>query len=378
VSIVSETYGRRIERVRERMEGLEIDALLLSHGGDLPWLTGYRAMPLERLTLLIISVESDEATLIVPALEAPRVTRHDDQFTVLSWDDSENPLSIALRILPPTGRRNVAISDRAWAETLLDFQRELPDTHFAPVSLVTAPLRSVKDDLEVECLRSAAHAADRVAHEIRTGVIPLVGRTEADVARSIAESLIVEGHQRATFTIVGSGPNSASPHHQSSERVIRPDEVVVCDFGGEFNLPGEGFGYCSDITRTFYTGKPTMEVSDCYEVLYEAQNTGCEAARAGARAEDVDAVTRSVIADAGYGEYFIHRTGHGIGIDEHEEPYIVKGNSTLLAAGNAFSIEPGIYLPGRFGMRIEDIVVATPDGPERLNAADHSLGIVSA
>jgi Xaa-Pro aminopeptidase len=373
---VSEVYGRRIERVHQRMEELEFDAILLSHGGDLPWLTGYRAMPLERLTLLIISAESDEATLIVPALEAPRVARHDDQFTVVSWDDSENPLNIALGILQTTKKRKMAISGRAWAETLLGLQRELPETRFAPASLVTAPLRSVKDDLEVECLRSAANAADRVANEIRTGVIPMVGRTEVDVARAIAERLIAEGHQRATFTIVGSGPNSASPHHESGERVIGPGEVVVCDFGGEFNLPGEGYGYCSDITRTFHTGEPTAEVSDSYEVLREAQSAGCEAAREGTRAEDVDSITRSVIADGGYGEFFIHRTGHGIGIDEHEEPYIVEGNPTLLVAGNAFSIEPGIYLPGRFGMRLEDIVVVTPHGPERLNVADHSLGIL--
>jgi Xaa-Pro aminopeptidase len=374
---VSEVYGRRIERVRQRMEELEFDALLLSHGGELPWLTGYRAMPLERLTLLIISADSEGATLIVPALEAPRVTRHNDQFTVVSWDDSENPLSIALGVLQNTRKKRMAISGRAWAETLLDLQRDLPDTRFAPASLVTATLRSVKDEVEVECLRSAASAADRVAHEIRTGVIPMVGRTEADVARDIAEGLIAEGHQRATFTIVASGPNSASPHHESSERVIRPGEVVVCDFGGEFNLTGEGFGYCSDITRTFHTGKPTTEVIDCYEILREAQIAGCEAAREGTRAEDVDAVTRSVIEDAGYGDYFIHRTGHGIGIDEHEEPYIVEGNQIPLVAGNTFSIEPGIYLPGRFGMRIEDIVVVTSHGPEPLNVADHSLGVVN-
>jgi Xaa-Pro aminopeptidase len=373
---VSEIYCRRFERVRQRMVELKFDALLLSHGGDLPWLTGYRAMPLERLTLLIISAENDEATLIVPALEAPRVARHDDQFSVVSWDDSENPLDIALGILQTSGKSKMAISGRAWAETLLGLQRELPETRFLPSSLVTAALRSVKDELEVASLRSAAHAADRVADDVRTGVIPLVGQTEADVARAIAERLIAEGHQRATFTIVGSGPNSASPHHDSGERVIGPGEVVVCDFGGEFNVPGEVFGYCSDITRTFFTGKPPAEISECYEVLLEAQNAGYEAAHQGTSAEDVDATTRTVITDAGYGEFFIHRTGHGIGIDEHEEPYIVEGNATPLVAGNAFSIEPGIYIPGRFGMRLEDIVVVTPHGPERLNVADHSLGIV--
>ena len=320
---MSEIYRRRIERVRQRMEELEYDALLLSHGGDLPWLTGYRAMPLERLTLLIISAKSDEAILIVPALEAPRVVRHDDEFTVVSWDDSENPIDIALGILQTTGRRKMAISGRAWAETLLGLQRDLPETQFAPASLVMAALRSVKDDLEVECLRSAANAADRVAQDIRTGAIPMVGRTEVDVAREIGKRLIAEGHQRATFTIVGSGPNSASPHHESGERVIGPGEVVVCDFGGEFNLPDEGYGYCSDITRTFCMGEPTSEISDCYEVLHEAQTAGCNAAREGTRAEDVDAITRSIIAEEGYGDFFIHRTGHGIGIDEHEEPYIV-------------------------------------------------------
>jgi Xaa-Pro aminopeptidase len=283
-----------------------------------------------------------------------------------------------LGILQTTKKKKMAISGRAWAETLLGLQRELPETHFAPSSVVTSELRSIKDDFEVECLRSAARAADRVAHNLRTGVIPMIGRTEADVARSIGEQLIKEGHQRANFTIVGSGPNSASPHHDSGERVIGADEVVVCDFGGEFNLPGEGFGYCSDITRTFFTGTPSAEVSDCYALLREAQSAGCAASREGTSAEDVDAITRSVISSGGYGEFFIHRTGHGIGINEHEEPYIAKGNKAPLVKGNAFSIEPGIYIPGRFGMRIEDILVVTPHGPERLNKADHSLGIVGS
>ena len=244
----------------------------------------------------------------------------------------------------------------------------MPSTEFVTSHDVVGPLRIVKDEDEVNRLRDAARAVDEIATELRNW--PFVGRREVDVHREIVERMLDLGHERANFAIVGSGPNAASPHHEPGDRVIREGDTIVCDFGGTMR------GYCSDITRTFVVGAPPSEVSDAYAVLIDAQEAGVRAARVGEHCEAVDAAARRVIADAGLGEYFVHRTGHGIGMEAHEDPYIVAGNELALAPGHAFSIEPGIYVPGRFGMRLEDIVVATAGGPERLNHAPRELAVV--
>jgi Xaa-Pro dipeptidase len=225
----------------------------------------------------------------------------------------------------------------------------------------------VKDSSEVAALRAAGLAADRVAAQLQAGEITLIGRTEADVSKEIGIRLVAEGHQRVNFAIVAAGENAASPHHHPSERVIRSGEIVLCDFGGTMN------GYCSDITRCVVTGEAVREVAEAYAVLHEAQAAAVRAATVGTPCEDVDGAARRIITEAGFGDYFIHRTGHGIGLEEHEDPYIVSGNTLRLKAGHAFSIEPGIYVPGRWGMRLEDIVVASPAGPDPLNRADHDL-----
>ena len=228
----------------------------------------------------------------------------------------------------------------------------------------------------MDALRLAGAAADRVAALLQAGEIPLVGSTEAAVSARLAALLVEEGHQQVNFAIVGSGPNAASPHHEPGGRVIGRGETVVCDFGGAYSLDGD-VGYCSDITRTVVTGQPSPEIEECYDVLRVAQQRAVSSARAGVPAEHVDRVARQVIEDAGFGGLFVHRTGHGIGIEEHEDPYLVAGNAEHLRPGHAFSVEPGIYWPERFGMRLEDIVVIGEDGePEPLNAADHSLVVV--
>src|SRR5690606_15857823 len=183
--------------------------------------------------------------------------------------------------------------------------------------------------------------------------------------------IIAEGHQKVNFAIVAAGANAASPHHHAGSRVIGEDEIVLCDFGGTMD------GYCSDITRCVFTGEVAGDVAEAYEVLHEAQQAAFRSATVGTPCEEVDRTARTIIADAGYGEFFVHRTGHGIGLEEHEDPYIVEGNSLPLAAGHAFSIEPGIYVPGKWGMRLEDIVVATQTGPLAMNQADHALHSVS-
>lgn len=364
----------RMAKVRAAMAEAGIDVLLCSLGADLPWLTGYEAMPLERLTMLVMPVDSTP-TLVVPALEAPRVAAEGDLFEIEAWGETEEPISIVADLAGPAS--TAAISDRAWATHLLALQGAMPKARFIPASQVTSALRAVKDHHEIEALGAAARAADRVALALLAGEIPLIGRTEAEVSADLGRRLVAEGHSKVNFAIVGSGPNSASPHHEPSERRIRAGEAVVCDFGGTLSIDG-GPGYCSDITRTVVTGEPRRAFTELYAVLEAAQEAGVEAARCGMSCETVDQAARAIIESAGYGAYFIHRTGHGIGLEEHEDPYLVEGNADQLVAGHAFSIEPGIYVPQHHGARIEDIVVATPEGPLRLNEADRSLTIVEA
>jgi Xaa-Pro aminopeptidase len=314
--------------------------------------------------MLVLPADGD-ATLVVPRLEAPRVPSHPERFELRPWEETEDPVAVVAKLVGR--RRSLAVSDRAWARPLLALQASLPEAKWQAASLVTAPLRAVKDADEVAALRNAAGAADRVATALVEGEIELVGRTEAAVSREISERLLEEGHQRVNFAIVGSGPNGASPHHDAGPRVIDRSESVVCDFGGVLD------GYCSDITRTVFTGEPPAEFRDLYAVLQHAQAEAVGAVEPGIAFEDIDGIARRIITEGGYGENFIHRTGHGIGLEEHEEPYIVDGNCERTMAGNTFSIEPGIYIEGKWGARIEDIVVATEHGADSLNTVDHSL-----
>lgn len=369
---MTSTRAARLAGVQGRMAELDIDVLLLSLGADLPWLTGYEAMPLERLTMLVVPQEG-LATLVVPALEAPRVLEEPDVFGIRAWSEGDDPVQLVVGLACLRGSpKEVAVSDRTWATFVLALQATMPPTGWRAASYVTAPLRAVKDADEVDALAAASAAADRVAAQLLAGDIPLIGRTERQVSQDIGRRLIAEGHQKVNFAIVGSGPNSASPHHEPGGRIIQAGEPVVCDFGGTMD------GYCSDITRTVWTGDPTVEQRNLYDVLQEAQAAGVAAARVGEVCEAVDRAPRQIISDAGYGEAFIHRTGHGIGLEEHEDPYMVAGNKTFLEPGHAFSVEPGIYLQGRFGARIEDIVVATEEGPRALNSVSHDLTVVEA
>jgi len=344
-----------------------VDVLLLSVGADLPYLTGYEAMPLERLTMLVLPRDG-EATLLVPRLEAPRVVEHPDVFRVLPWGETENPVAIVGGLAGSA--MTAGIGDRTWAQFLVGLLDVLPNTRFRRASQITGPMRMRKDAAEIAALVAAGAAADRVAAQLQGGEIPLVGRTEAEVSGDISARLVAEGHDRVNFAIVAAGANAASPHHHAADRVIEQGDLVLCDFGGTMA------GYCSDITRCVSLGEPAAEVAEAYLVLHDAQQAAVAAARLGVACEEVDAVARRRITEAGWGEQFIHRTGHGIGMEEHEDPYIVQGNAAPLEAGHAFSVEPGIYVAGRWGMRLEDIVVATEDGPMPVNHARHELVVL--
>lgn len=364
-------FANRLERARAEMEQLGVDALLLSVGADLPYLTGYSAMPLERLTMLVVPRDGD-AKLVIPAFEAPLVTQR-PEFSLVPWGETDDPIAEVISLLGDA--REVAVGDTTWSRFLVDLMKQNAHLRFRNGSDVMTPLRAVKDAAEIECLRAASAAVDRIATRLQAGEIPLVGQTEAQVSAELGRQIVEEGHARVNFAIVAAGANAASPHHHPDDTIIQEGQVLLCDFGGTM-IGDDGIGYCSDLTRCVYTGEVPAEFAELYEVLYQAQEASVAAAQVGTPAEAVDRAGRSVIADAGYGEYFIHRTGHGIGIEAHEEPYIVEGNDVPLAAGNAFSIEPGIYVPGKWGARIEDIVVASPEAPDPLNTVDHHLAVV--
>ncbi len=357
-------FQQRMDRVRAAMAEQSVDVLLLSVGHDLPYLTGYQAMPLERLTMLVVPCDGDP-TMVVPRLEAPRVVEQPGVFVLRPWEETEDPTAVVASLAgaPST----VAVGDQMWARFLVELLPQLPGAEYRRAVDVVGPLRVRKDPAEVEALRAAGAAVDRIAAQLQGGEIPLVGRTEAAVSAALSARIRAEGHDKVNFAIVAAGENAASPHPHAGGRVIIADEIVLCDFGGTMA------GYCSDITRCVFTGSVPAELAEAYDVLHRAQHAAVAAAVVGTPCEDVDRTARRIIADAGFGDQFIHRTGHGIGMEEHEDPYIVEGNEHRLEPGHAFSIEPGIYVAGRWGMRLEDIVVATGDGPAPLNAADHHL-----
>lgn len=364
-------FSTRLDRAREQLRQQNVDALLLSVGADLPYLTGFAAMPSERLTMLVLPREG-EARLVIPNLEASLVDQHDD-FELSPWGETDDPLEIVDTLLGDA--QKLAVGDTMWAKFLVGLLDRQAGRTYRNASEIMTPLRARKTPDEVERLRAASHAVDRIAARLQAGEIPLVGQTEATVSAELGRQILEEGHGKVNFAIVAAGPNAASPHHHAGDHVIEEGEVVLCDFGGTM-FGDDGVGYCSDLTRCVYTGQPPAEFAELYDVLFEAQAASVAAATVGTPAEDVDRIGRDIITAAGYGDYFIHRTGHGIGVEPHEEPYIVEGNPGGLEAGNAFSVEPGIYIPGKWGARIEDIVVAAEAGPDPLNLVDHHLAII--
>jgi Xaa-Pro aminopeptidase len=355
---------RAAKTLRER----NVAALLLSPGADLFYLTGYHMFPSERLTCLVLDPDG-KATIVCPELEAPRAAVAAPDVERATWGETDDPVAVVAGLVRGSG--SIAVADQMWAALVLKLETALPNRTFALASEITRGLRVRKDAAELEALRLVSESADRAYARIRER--PFAGRSEREIGADLADLLRAEGHDEIGFTIVASGANGASPHHETGERRLAEGDTVVLDFGGAMG------GYRSDITRTVHVGQAAgREEQSVHDVVRRAQEAGYVAARKDASAESVDVAARRVIDHAGYGEFFIHRTGHGIGLDGHEDPYLVRGNSETLEPGMAFSIEPGIYLPGRFGVRIEDIAVIDADGSARpLNRADHAFASVA-
>ncbi|MFC9959765.1 aminopeptidase P family protein [Streptomyces nigra] len=364
----ADDYQARMERAVRAAGDAGLAGLLVAPGPDMVWLTGYSPpADTERLTLLVLT-EDHGPVLVVPALEAADAAKATGApvMTLRDWTDGQDPYAATAALLDDGGR--FGISDNAWAMHLLVLQRTLPGTSYASLTDALPMLRAVKDKAELELLAAAGAAADAAFEEIRT--VSFGGRRESEVAADLAELLRRFGHSQVDFTIVASGPNGADPHHEAGDRVIERGDMVVLDFGGLKD------GYGSDTSRTVHVGPPTDEERRVHDLVRAAQEAGYRAVRPGAACQDVDRAARAVIADAGYGEHFIHRTGHGIGVTTHEPPYMIEGEEQPLVPGMCFSVEPGVYLPGRFGVRIEDIVTVTEDGARRLNDTTREMVLV--
>jgi Xaa-Pro aminopeptidase len=360
--------AQRLRLAAEATGAAGLGALLLTPGPDLRYVTGYDAQQLERLTCLALPANGDPF-LVVPRLELPAAQASPAGalgLEMIPWDETDDPYQLVARRLGPVS--SVGLADRMWAMMVLRFRAALPAAGQGLASAALRDLRSRKSPAEVAALREAGAAIDRVHAAVPGWLRP--GRTELEVAADVAAAISSEGHARTDFVIIASGPNAASPHHEPSGRVLQPGDAVVVDIGG--TMPS---GYCSDCTRVYAIGSPPAGFTAYYDVLRDAQEAACTAVRPGVTAEAVDAAARTPITEAGYGAQFVHRTGHGIGLETHEDPYIVAGNAEPLAPGMAFSVEPGIY-PGPHGARIEDIVVCTEQGHERLNHVTRELVIV--
>jgi Xaa-Pro aminopeptidase len=375
-SISAERYSERLRAIQAAVAASGAAAMLVGVGPELEWLTGYAAHGNERLNLLVVPATAP-VSFISPRLEASAALQAPGlgaaSVALVTWEETDDP---NLLMPPLVGHRAGAyylLSDGLRAAFVLGLQQVLPDARWDVASTLLAPMRRVKDDEEIGLLKAAAAAADRAIERVIAG--PLVGRSEADVARDVRDFLVAEGHDTAEFWIVASGPNSASPHHEPGHRVIARGEPLLLDIGGR------RAGYCSDITRTVWISsaegsRPDGDFSEIYELTAAGQAAARAAVRPGVSFETLDAAARDVIAAGGYGDQFMHRLGHGIGLEVHEEPYVVAGNAETAVAGNTFSCEPGIYLDGRFGVRIEDAVLCTERGGESLNAAPRELRVV--
>lgn len=359
------SFRARLDQARAELARNHIDWLFVGPGDDLRYLTGTGGHLSERMSGLLLPATGD-AAFIVGFLEAPTVAQLGAFATIRTWEETEDPAALAAELIGG-GSPKIAVGDTLWSMFLIRLQQALPAARWREGGPVLRPLRMIKDASEIATMREAAERTDAGwAAFIQTSI---AGLTEREALQRLLDLTHAQGLEPG-FGICASGPNSASPHHGTSDRVIQPGDSVVFDWGGEID------GYKSDVTRTVFVGgagEPDAEYRRAYAAVLAANEAALAAVKPGVACEAIDAAARSVITDAGLGEYFIHRVGHGLGLSIHEEPYLVAGNTLPLAVGMVFSDEPGVYLPGKFGIRIEDTVICTETGGEQINHAPRDL-----
>ena len=364
----------RLDRTRAGMQALGIEGLLVTHGSDLRYLAGYDAIVPDRLTCFVLPLAGDPV-LVAPFLEAESAARSAagiHGIEIRTWGETDDAAAVAVSALA-RGVQRVALSGRTWFDHAVRLQEALGGATLVSATPLLAELRMRKTPEEVAAVRAAAESSDRMFAALASGDVPVLGRTERALYGDLRDLLVQFGHVESEGNLA-SGPNTGNPHHQAGERIIAAGDPLFVDIAG--TMPD---GYRSDCTRTFAVGAlPDDEFVRIHALVNAANAAGFEAARPGSLASEVDRAAREHIVDGGYGPRFVHRTGHGIGLDIHEAPFIVAGDDTRLDSGMCFSIEPGVYLPGRYGVRIEDIVTITDVGVERLNRTSHELAVIPA
>jgi len=357
-----------MDRLRDHMQADGIDLLLVGPSADLFYLTGFDAHLSERLNLLVVPA-TGTSSLVVPALESSLVGDARSLVDVHTWADHEDPYTLAASIIGGVEGDVVAVGNQLWSAFLLRLQHHLPGAAWQEAAPLMRALRMIKDEFEIALMAEVSHLTDEAWEEFIDGP-PLTGLTELQALKRLTDLTEKRGISKI-WGLCASGPNAASPHHATGTREIGAGDAVIFDWGGQRE------GYQSDVTRTVFVGEPDDEFRTAYDVVLRANQATLDAVRPGLSLQELDRTARSLITDAGYGDAFIHRVGHGLGLEVHEEPYLVEGNALPLKAGMVFSDEPGIYLEGRFGIRIEDTVVCTTDGGMRLNHATRELTILS-
>ncbi len=359
-------YRSRLAALQRAMNGAGLGPAVIGLSENLRYLTGFTDEPGERALFLLVPAEG-EASMVIPELYADEVEAHAPPASIHQWSDGEDPMAIVRRLADGVrGKGSVLVDDTLWAAFLLPLQKAFAGRRFGLASEVMAPLRACKERDEIEAMRRAGGFADRALESALSE--PIAGSTERELAGRLETAMLACGADGIAFeTLVASGPNAALPHHRAGARRIGRGDVVVLDYGCRVD------GYCSDITRTVVCGAPGPKVEAVHDAVLRAHDAAVARARIGAPAEAVDRAAREVLTAAGYGPNFVHRTGHGIGLDVHEPPYIVEGNGEKLEAGMAFSVEPGAYFAGEFGVRIEDVVVVGEGGPVSMTEAPREL-----
>ena len=360
-------YAARAQRVQAALAAADCDWLFVSHSTDLLYLLGFTKRPSERLALLLIPREG-RAKMVVPGFELPVFQPYASYFDLIGWEETEDPVQKVREVVGASAGQSIAIADQLHTVFTLRLQAALSDVRWLEGNRVLARIRMVKTAAEIDALREAAAKTEDALASLLAR--PIAGQTEQEVLRFLHRGLAERGLELSGGGIVGAGPHSASPHHKTGERRLAEGDALVIDFGGGWR------GYRSDITRSFHLGEPQDEFRRIYQITQEAQQLAFEAVRPGVTTAEIDSVARDYITAQGYGPAFLHRTGHGIGLDGHEYPYLVQGDTTVIEEGMTFSIEPGIYLAGKYGVRIEDIVACTANGAERLNLFPRDLRII--